>query len=296
MFLLIGIISVIVIIFPIWQHQELKKFRVTRYQMQTHKVKSPLKIAVISDLHSFTYGPKNSTLFAAVKRAAPDLILIPGDLIVTAKTDQYHMALDFVRKLMTLGVPVVFTNGNHESRAQQPESDSYADFQQYFGQLKRSGIRVLNNQSCKITICGTLVRISGLELPLSSYKKGKKPHLEKDFIKRHLGAAPDADGRLQILLAHHPAFAEQYADWGADLTVCGHNHGGLICIPGLGSVVSPQFMLFPKYDAGEFCVHGRKIYISRGLGTHTFHIRIFNRAELVVITVNPQQNTADPKV
>ena len=172
----------------------------------------------------------------------------------------------------------------------------YADFQQYFGQLKRSGIRVLNNQSCKITICGTLVRISGLELPLSSYKKGKKPHLEKDFIKRHLGAAPDADGRLQILLAHHPAFAEQYADWGADLTVCGHNHGGLICIPGLGSVVSPQFMLFPKYDAGEFCVHGRKIYISRGLGTHTFHIRIFNRAELVVITVNPQQKTADPKV
>ena len=144
-------------------------------------------------------------------------------------------------------------------------------------------------------LCGTPVCISGLELPLSSYKKGKKPYLEKDFIKRNLGAASDAEGHLQILLAHHPAFAEQYADWGADLAVCGHNHGGLVCIPGLGSVVSPQFVPFPKYDAGEFSVHGKNIYISRGLGTHTFHIRIFNRAELVVITVHPRQNTADVK-
>lgn len=295
MFLLIGIISVIIIIYTTWQRQELKKFRVTQYQMQTHKIKNKLKIAVISDLHSFTYGPKNSTLFAAVKEAAPDLILIPGDLIVTAKTDKYQIALDFVRKLVTIGVPVICTNGNHESRAQQPESDSYAAYQQYFAQLKRSGARILNNQSCKMMLCGTPVCISGLELPLSSYKKGKKPYLEKDFIKRNLGAASDAEGHLQILLAHHPAFAEQYADWGADLAVCGHNHGGLVCIPGLGSVVSPQFVPFPKYDAGEFSVHGKNIYISRGLGTHTFHIRIFNRAELVVITVHPRQNTADVK-
>ncbi len=295
MYLLIGIISVIVIIYPIWQRQELKKFRVTQYQMQTDKVRNPLKIAVISDLHSFTYGTKNSDLFAAVKEAAPDLILIPGDLIVTAKVDQYQIALDFVRKLMTIGIPVVCTNGNHESKAQQPESDSYTSYQQYFRQLKQSGIRILNNQSCRIVLCGVPVCISGLELPLSSYKKGKKPYLEKDFIKRSLGNPSDAQGHLQILLAHHPAFAEQYADWGADLTVCGHNHGGLICIPGLGSVVSPQFVPFPKYDAGAFSVHGKKVYISRGLGTHTFHIRIFNRAELVVITVHPQQNTAERK-
>lgn len=288
MYLLIGIISVIVIIYPIWQRQELKKFRVTQYQMRTHKISSPLKIAVISDLHSFSYGAKNSMLFAAVKDAAPDLILIPGDLIVTSKTDQYEVALDFVRKLVTIGVPVICTNGNHESKAQQPESDSCTAYQQYFRQLKQSGARILNNESCKIALCGTQVCISGLELPLSSYKKGKKPYLEESFIKRVLGAASDAEGHLQILLAHHPAFAEQYVDWGADLTVCGHNHGGLVSIPGLGSVISPQFVPFPKYDAGEFTVSGKKIYISRGLGTHTFHVRIFNRAELVVITLKPQ--------
>ncbi len=74
------------------------------------------------------------------------------------------------------------------------------------------------------------------------------------------------------------------------MTVCGHNHGGLVCIPGLGSVISPQFIPFPKYDAGEFTIGGRKVYISRGLGTHTFHIRVFNRAELVVISIKPGQD------
>ncbi len=135
---------------------------------------------------------------------------------------------------------------------------------------------------------GTSVRISGLELPLSCYKKGKKPYLKEDGIKKLLGSA--SKEHLQILLAHHPAFAGQYAAWGADVTVCGHNHGGLVCIPGLGSVISPQFIPFPKYDAGEFTIGGRKVYISRGLGTHTFHIRVFNRAELVVISIKPGQD------
>ncbi len=196
MYLLIGIISVIVIIYPIWQRQELKKFRVTQYQMQTDKVRNPLKIAVISDLHSFTYGTKNSDLFAAVKEAAPDLILIPGDLIVTAKVDQYQIALDFVRKLMTIGIPVVCTNGNHESKAQQPESDSYTSYQQYFRQLKQSGVRILNNQSCRIVLCGVPVCISGLELPL--LQKRKKTVSGKRFYQKKSGESgrctrPSAD-------------------------------------------------------------------------------------------------------
>ena len=33
---------------------------------------------------------------------------------------------------------------------------------------------------------------------------------------------------------------------------------------------------------------GKKVIVSRGLGTHTFHIRIFNRAELVFMVIKPQ--------
>ena len=286
--LLIGIISVIVIVSLFWQRQELKKFRVTQYETASLKVGKEIKIVLISDLHSFTYGKDNEPLLQAVRRAAPDLILIPGDLIVTKKTEKYETALRFLRALSKLQVPVFFSNGNHESKAQRQDADSYAAYQRYRNEMERLGVTVLNNQSRIIQAGGTSVRISGLELPLSCYKKGKKPYLKEDGIKKLLGSA--SKEHLQILLAHHPAFAGQYAAWGADVTVCGNKHGGLVCIPGLGSVISPQFIPFPKYDAGEFTIGGRKVYISRGLGTHTFHIRVFNRAELVVISIKPGQD------
>lgn len=286
MYVLIGIISVIVMIYLLWQYQELKKFNVTHYEMSVPKISSEIKIAVISDLHSFSYGTDNIRLFQFVKDAAVDLVLIPGDLIVAGKTEKYEIALMLVRRLCTLGIPVICSNGNHESKAQLPESDSCAAFEQYRSRLEQSGAMLLNNKSCTFASKDTQIRVSGLELPLSSYKKGRKPYLAEDYIRSQLGAA--SQDCLQVLLAHHPAFARQYAAWGADITVCGHNHGGLVCIPGLGSVISPQFVPFPEYDAGEFTVDGRKIYISRGLGTHTFHIRIFNRAELVIITAKPE--------
>ena len=105
-------------------------------------------------------------------------------------------------------------------------------------------------------------------------------------MKKHLKLHKEE--LFQILLAHNPAYAENYAKWGADVTFCGHNHGGLIRIPGIGSLISPQLTLFPKYDAGKFQIGDRCVIVSRGLGTHTFHVRIFNRAELLQIKFLPQ--------
>ena len=97
--------------------------------------------------------------------------------------------------------------------------------------------------------------------------------LPQDYLEKTL--PEQTEDTFQVLLAHNPRYAKEYADWGADLTFCGHNHGGLIRIPGVGSLISPQFQWLPKYDAGAF-------------GTHTFHIRIFNRAELVFMVIKPQ--------
>ena len=76
------------------------------------------------------------------------------------------------------------------------------------------------------------------------------------------------------------------AAWGADISVCGHTHGVLVRIPGFGSVISPQLTPFPKYDGGFYQVNGKNICVSKGLGTHTFHIRIFDRAEVVMLKIN----------
>ena len=94
---------------------------------------------------------------------------------------------------------------------------------------------------------------------------------------------PDAQ-RYHVLLAHTPQYLPDYFAWGADLCLSGHYHGGLVCLPVIGSVISPQFELFPKYSFGRIDEGSHTALISRGMGTHTFHIRIFDRSELLVIT------------
>lgn len=47
-------------------------------------------------------------------------------------------------------------------------------------------------------------------------------------------------------------FFDAYAGWGADLTLSGHIHGGIVRIPGIGGVISTSYRLFPKYDGGYY--------------------------------------------
>lgn len=86
-----------------------------------------------------------------------------------------------------------------------------------------------------------------------------------------------------ILVAHNPEYFDDYAEWGANLVLSGHIHGGMVRLPYLGGVISPKVRLFPEYDAGLFEKNGSYMILSRGLGMHTIPVRINNRAELVEV-------------
>ena len=91
--------------------------------------------------------------------------------------------------------------------------------------------------------------------------------------------------KFQILLAHHPEYASIYDKYNADFIVSGHLHGGLVRLPGVGGVVSPRLRL-PDCDAGLMELSGdSKIFISRGLGSHTIPLRFFNRVEVNFLTL-----------
>lgn len=268
----------------IWQYQELKKFQINEYSISSDKVKQKMNLVMISDMHSHIYGDGNDILYEAVKKQQPDLILIPGDMIISKKTDRYETAYQAFVEFSRIA-PVYFCNGNHESRPAHRSLSYTEEFFSYEKKVKKAGIHILNNQKESVDVRGNKINIYGAEIDLKYYTKGKCIPLPENYLKEHLGEAEEG---YNILLAHNPAYTKQYADWGADLTFCGHNHGGLVRIPGIGSLISPQFQLFPKYDAGRFSFGKREVIIGRGLGTHTFHIRIFNRAELVVVHVLPE--------
>ena len=84
--------------------------------------------------------------------------------------------------------------------------------------------------------------------------------------------------------AHNPSYFENYVDWGADLSFAGHVHGGVLRI-GKRGVISPQFILFPKYSGGMYEKDNKAMIVSCGLGFHSMPIRINDRAEIVIVDV-----------
>lgn len=281
---IIVIAAAFLVIYVIWQVQELKHFRITRYEISSEKLEADHKWVVISDLHLWQYGAHNEQLIDAIRKEEPEAILMPGDLIVHTKPDRFFVAEALMEQLTNIA-PVYFSNGNHESRLEDPEHPNYGSYQKLKKRMKELGVHILNNEGETVQAGEDELVVLGLELPLSYYKKGVEVPLAPDELTRCLGEADP--GHYQILLAHTPRYVPEYFAWGADLILSGHYHGGLVCIPGIGSVISPQFELFPAHSFGRFDEGDQTALVSRGMGTHTFHVRIFNPSELLVISAKP---------
>ena len=99
----------------------------------------------------------------------------------------------------------------------------------------------------------------------------------------HLGCA-DKDA-FNLLIAHNPRYFKNYANWGADLVLSGHVHGGTVILPGGKPLIGTDFRLFPKYSGGLYEDGDARMIVSRGLGTHSIKVRINNKPELVVVKI-----------
>ncbi len=239
-----------------------------------------MTFAFLSDLHDKEYGPENKLLIEAVKEQHPDAILIAGDMLVGHTQVSFSPAQRLVLSLRRLA-PVYYANGNHESRMRVQTGIYGTKYEEYMEPLRSAGVQVLSNESAFLDVPGGPVQIHGFEMELCYYQKFHQPSFQTSELTKALGE-PGED-IYHILLAHNPVYFQYYADWGADLTLSGHLHGGVVRLPFLGGVITPQVKLFPKYDKGLFWRGKKALIVSPGLGTHTINIRIFNPAELIII-------------
>ncbi len=268
-------------------------FNVTKYQICTSKINphmKPKRMIFLSDLHNHEYGQNNIRLLQAVKAACPDLILIGGDMLVGKRGRSAKAALQFVSKLPKIA-PVYYANGNHEQRMKENPEKYERVYERYREILQNAGVHFLENDSLELHLDGFHVRLTGLELPMETYEKFKYSHVRKEDIvlqvgeirKEMLDSAEEEESVYEILLAHNPTYYSAYKEWGADLVLSGHLHGGIARIPGWRGVITPQAFLFPKYSGEMTEEDGQTIIVSKGLGTHTINFRLFNIPEVVVL-------------
>lgn len=231
-----------------------------------------IRILHLSDLHSSRYGKNNKRLAQKIRGIQPDIIFCTGDMM-----DKYTRNGDpFLELLRTLEGEflVVASLGNHELRVQQKAQQNYLHF---IKQAKSLGVRFVDNEMLLVQYHGADVAVYGLTLPLPVFYENQEP----DKIEHYLGKSP---AKPCILLAHDPRFLSKYAEWGADLVLSGHLHGGMVRLPLIGGLISPGKTLFPKYDAGLFQAGQTQMYVTRGTGDSGKR-RIFSFPELAVLTL-----------
>lgn len=265
---------------------ELTHFKIKRYDVTSGKIPEAFhetKIIFLSDLHNTEYGRENERLLEAIKSENPDYIFIGGDMLVAKAGVSFLPALSFVKKLAE-NYPVYYANGNHEYRLKiYPEQYGENVYDDYVNALKKAGVIYLCNESANIQRQKQEILVSGLEIDAMYYHRLKRIKMSEIYLPSLLGLRKDE--RFCILLAHNPVYFPQYAKWGADLVLSGHVHGGIVRIPFLGGVISPQLTLFPKYDAGVFSEGNSRMILSPGLGVHSIPFRLFNMPQMQVITL-----------
>ena len=286
---MIKIILIIVAVFIVYclieMIRELRDFRVTKYRICSQKlngIKREKKIIFLSDLHNRMYGEENERLLKSIRNQHPDLILIGGDMLVRKDGNSYDKTVHFLAKLPGI-CPVYCANGNHEQKLKELPDKYEQSYEEYQKALTASGIHMLENASETVKLDEVPVKLSGLEIPLGAYARFGKKELSLKEITDRIGEHGDD---YQILLAHHPGYMKEYLAYGADLILGGHYHGCVVQLPGIGGVISTNFTLFPKYSGGIYQEGEQTAVVSRGLGTHSVPLRLWNWPELIVLELS----------
>ncbi len=244
------------------------RLKTVTYVLQSPKISAPVRLAVIADLHGCRYGKDMGNLLTAVREAAPDAVLIPGDFF-----DDEH-PLDNSRifaRAIAAEFPTFYVTGNHEIASGR--ADAMKE------ELRSIGVIVLEGNAVPLAVDDETIWLAGADDPLigkasaSAQRKSAREAIPEDAYG--------------ILLSHRPELAEDYAALGFDAVISGHAHGGQWRIPYLvNGVFAPHQGIFPPYAGGMYDLGTTKLIVSRGLARETTLVpRIFNRPELVILEI-----------
>ena len=250
-------------------------YTVEFYQVSGRKLTHGFRVAFLSDVHLREYGDGNSELVSNVQNLSPDLILLGGDL-VTSGINDYDSMITLCEKLSGIA-PVYGVLGNHEDVKIYNENDG-----ELLKRFRDAGVSILVNEKAEIELYDNKITILGVDgSPYSFEKYGAGA-----FMDSWEKISDESD--FTVCLAHVPTyFTSRLASYSFDLGLAGHDHGGIVILPGLGPLYSAEEGWFPKYADGEYSLkNGAKLIVSRGLGDSGAAPRINNVPVLVIVDVN----------
>jgi uncharacterized protein len=258
---------------------------------------APLRVLHISDAH-LTPGRKRLMSFIrSLDDLDPHLVVNTGDSI--SHRDSVRLFLDSLGPL--LDRPGVFVLGSNDLYAPEPlnparylagpsshrriRKNPDLPWEKLCDGLAAAGWLDLNNRRGRLTAGGLDIALAGVH----------DSHIERDRYEQVTGRAdPAADLRIGVMHSPEPRVLDRFAADGYDLLLAGHTHGGQLCLPWYGAIVTncgidrERARGLHRYPAdGQAWLH-----VSAGLGTSPWApARFACRPEASLLTLVPRDSS-----
>jgi len=256
---------------------------------------APLKLLHLSDLHMTPGQRRKQAWVRGLAALRPDLVVSTGDNLAHLRA--VPAVIDALGDL--LDVPGVFVFGSNDyfaptmrnpARYLLPDDGRrntraprlpYGDLRDCF---ERHGWLDLTNRRTDLTVDGTRFAFAGVD----------DPHLGYDDLAAVAGPAdPSADVRMGVTHAPYLRVLDQFARDGYETILAGHTHGGQLCLPGFGALVTncdldtgrvKGLHRHPR-GAGARTPRSSWLHVSAGLGTSPYApVRFACRPEATLLT------------
>jgi len=241
------------------------------------------RILQISDPHFDALDGTADAIRAAVAGVEVDLCVLTGDYRA-AETGSFrqHAILRPMARLVdeiaardgTLAIL-----GNHDTQEMLEQLEGIV------------GVRVLANEQVEVSRQDQAIDILGFDDPYRFYSASTRRFAERLSAARNAaGPAGNPADRFRIMLVHTPDLAGHAAEAGGALYLCGHTHGGQICLPGGRPLVTHLHREIGL--ARGLWRRGQMVgYTSRGAGVAgSLPIRMFAQGEITLFRLHRAAN------
>jgi len=253
-----------------------------------------LRVLHISDIHLAPWQRRKAGFVSDLIRLKPDLVVNTGDNL--GHQDAIRPLLAAIKPL--LEVPGVFVNGSNDYHSptarnplsylfkpSEPTHGAKLNTEQMTNAFEVAGWLNLNNREGRLNLHGLDVGFIGLDDPHDGLAR-------PETLPRQAGRV--ATSQFVIGVSHAPYLnvLEALATNSAQLVFAGHTHGGQVCLPFKGALVTNCDL--PTKNArglSQWNFAGKQIWLNvcAGLGTSIFApVRFFCRPEVRLLTLLPK--------
>ncbi len=242
---------------PVWLEE-------THRTLSCERISRPLRIAIVADIQTDTFGDYQRDAIDRCLQAQPDLILLAGDYVQLQDLEQWESVRTafqaYLREVdfsAPMGVYAVQGNTDHD---------------QWESLFEGLAIERLPNTQ--------VIHLDTLDI--SALSVG-------DSFAWNLQLARPTPEKFHLVLGHAPDFARS-RDVDADLLVAGHTHGGQIRIPGFGVLMTASSIPRAWASGLTQLAADKWLIVSRGIGMERGYaprLRFFCRPELAIVDLQP---------